>query len=280
MNFFKNKYIIALIIATVIIFLIMSLFVEGREEVSIFENIVGVVVSSAQRVVTGIGDGVGSIGIYFSDINRLNRENNELKSELLRAQNDTREISSLRDENQRLREMLELRENSPEFDLEAAEIIARSPSNWYNTFTIDKGTRNGIAVRQPVITANNALVGYISDVGGTWARVTAITDPASAVGATIVRSRDFGIVEGDAILGRREQTRLSYIARDTNIIVGDYVETSGMGGVYPRGLLIGRVLEIRPDLHGISQYAIIETAVDFSRLTEVFVIKNPPEAVE
>jgi len=124
------------------------------------------------------------------------------------------------------------------------------------------------------------LVGYISDAGTNWARVTALTDPASAVGASIVRSRDFGIVEGDVILGRRGQTRLAYIARDTNIIIGDYVETSGMGGIFPHGLLIGRVLEIRPDLQGISQYAIIETAVDFGRLTEVFVITNPPEMVE
>jgi len=257
----------------------MSLFDRGREDVSIVENIVGVVVSSVQRVVSGIGGGIGSIGTYFSNLNRLTRENIEMRENILRLQNDVRELDALRSENERFREMLNLREAMPGFELQAAEVIAKNPGNWHNTFTIDKGTRNGVAVRQPVITSYNVLVGYISDVGTNWARVTAITDPASAVGATIVRSRDFGIVEGDAILGRREQARLAYIARDTNIIIGDYVETSGMGGIYPSGLLIGRVLEIRPDLHGISQYAIIETSADFSRLTEVFVITNPPSEV-
>jgi rod shape-determining protein MreC len=280
LGFFRNKYVISLILATLIIFFAMSLFNENREGVSVVENVTGVIISSAQRVVSSVGNGVGNIGSYFTDNNRLRRENAELSLRISRAANDVREIGSLRAENERLRAMLNLRENTQEFNLEAAEIIAKTPGNWYNTFTIDKGTRHGVAARQPVITADNTLVGYISDIGTNWARVTAITDPSSAVGAVIVRSRDFGIVEGDVILGRRGQGRLSYIARDTNIVVGDDVETSGMGGIYPRGLLIGRVIEIRPDLQGISQYAIIETAVDFGRLTEVFVIKNPPEVIE
>ncbi|MCL2838699.1 MAG: rod shape-determining protein MreC [Oscillospiraceae bacterium] len=279
MRFFKNKYVIALIVATLVIFITMSIFGRNEDGTSVVGNITGVVVGGVQRVLTGAGNSIGSIGTYFSDVNRLTRENEEFRISEQQLRNDLRELAALRDENERLRRMLNLDENNPYLDLEAAKVIAQNPGNWYNTFTINKGTRHGIAVRQPVITAGNELVGYISAVGTNWARVTAIVDPTSAVGAMVVRSRDMGVVEGDVILGRSGQARLSHISRDTNIIVGDYVETSGMGGMYPRGILIGQVLEIRPEMQGLSQYAIIQTAVDFGRLTEVFVIKNPPDAV-
>jgi len=279
MRFFKNKYVISLIIATLLIFLTMALFNANRNDTSVVGNITGVVVGGVQRVFHSIGRGFGNVGTYFMDVNRLNTENTQLRITELELRNDLRELAALREENEQLRRMLGLRDNSQHLDLEAAEVIARNPGNWYNTFTIDVGTSSGIEVRQPVITAYNALVGYISAVGTNWAQVTAITDPTAAVGAVISRSRDMGVVEGDVILARRGQGRLSYISRDTSVIVGDYVETSGMGGIYPGGILIGQVLEVRPDPHGISQYAIIQMAADFGRLTEVFVIKNPPETM-
>jgi len=252
----------------------------NAEEGTFIGNISGVVVGSVQRVISGAGSGIGNVGTYFADVNRLHREIYTLERALGQNTADALELVRLREENERLRAMLGLRESAAHFEVQAAEVIATNPGNWYTTFTINVGTSSGIAVRQPVITADNALAGYISAVGTNWARVTAISDPSAAVGVIISRSRDMGVVEGDARLGRRGQGRLSYISRDTNVIVGDYIETSGMGGIYPSGILIGRVVEVRPDPHGISQYGIVEMAVDFGRLSEVFVITNPPLAVE
>ena len=276
-SFFKNKYIISLFLATIICFLTMSIFDVSRPDISVVENVVGVVIFPVQKLFTTIGNWFGGFGAYFVDVNKYREENGKLKTEIQKLNSGARNLEVLEKENERLRKMLNLKEITHEFDLESAEIIGKNPGNWYNTFTIDKGTSSGIAKKQPVISAENALVGYISDVGTNWAKVVGVIDPASSVGAIIVRSRDIGIIEGDVSLTKEGYAKMGYISKNTNIIIGDYIETSGMGGIYPKGILIGQVLQIRPETYNISQYAIVEPAVDFDKISELFIIKNPIE---
>jgi len=276
-NFFKNKYIISLILATVIILLTMAIFDSNRPNISFVENVTGVVITPVQKLFTTVGNWFGGFGTYFADVNKYKKENAQLRAQVREINDGIRNLDVLRNENERLRRMLDLKETNPELDLESAEIVGKSPGNWYNTFTIDKGLAAGIARKQPVITADNALVGYISDVGNTWAKVVGIIDPSAAVGAIVVRSRDIGIAEGDVTLSKEGYAKFGYISKNTNIIIGDYIETSGMGGIYPKGILIGQVIQIRPEIYNISQYAIIEPTVNFDKITEVFVIKNPVE---
>lgn len=159
----------------------------------------------------------------------------------------------------------------------AASVASKDPSNWYSTFTINRGSKDGVEKNQAVVNSNRELVGQISRTGDNWAEVITILDSQSAIGATIKRSKEIGIVEGDASLRYSGKCRLGYIARDTDIQTGDFIETSGLGGIFPKGLLIGTVTEIYDENATMSKAAIIEPLADIAKLNEVFVVTDYDE---
>ncbi len=273
-KFLKNKCVLGLVVLVIVLSVVIGVINATHPDVTFVENVVNVVATPVQKLFTRMGNGVSDFFDYFSDIDKmkaeikaLKEENSHIKEELNKS-----EISSR--ENEELRKLLSLKKAYPELELETAEIVAREPSNWYNTFTIDKGAIDGINVNQPVISADRTLVGRISEVGTTWSRVITINDPGHSAGAEIVRSGEYGIVEGESLSNEGGNCRLSFISKNANIIVGDKVVTSGMGGLYPKGLTIGKILDIRPDLQGISQYAIVSPEADIDNLKAVLVLMN------
>lgn len=271
---FKHKAAFGLVVLVVIMGIAVGILNAARSDTTIFENAVNIIVTPAQKLFTNIGHGVSGFFGYFSNIDKLNDEISALKTENAELKKELSENESSRLENEQLRKLLNMKQSNTEFELEAASVIARSPSNWYNTFNIDKGAVDGIAVNQPVVAAGNSLVGRISEVGTTWATVSIISDADHSAGAQIVRSGEFGICEGDSGLAADGNLKLSFVSKNANIIVGDTVITSGLGGIYPKGLVIGKVLKIRPDIQGISQYAVITPEADIKNLRAVFVVKN------
>ena len=167
--------------------------------------------------------------------------------------------------------MLEMRERTTEYKTEAAEVIAKEAGNWFNSFTVDKGTSHGISLYDPVIT-DKGLVGYVAEAGATYSKVVSIIDSTSSVAASVKRTGDSAVVEGDLKLQEKGECRMVYVNKDSVITTGDYLETSGMGGIYPKGIYIGKIKEISDDGTGLSQQAIIEPGVDFDSVFEVFVI--------
>ncbi len=276
-NIFKNKATAWFIITILILSIAIGALNATKSEISFAENVLETIVTPVQKVITSAQNGVSDFFGYFSskekmhnEIDALKEENAKLKEQI--AKNETSHI-----ENEELRKLLSLKSGNLSYELESAEVIARNPSNWYNTLTIDKGSAHGIALNQPVVTAGNVLVGRISEIGTIWSRVSLITDPGHAAGAEITRSGEFGICEGDTGLMASGSIRLSFVSKNANIIVGDTAVTSGLGGVYPKGLIIGQVQKIRPDIQGISQYAVIKPEADFDKLRAVFIIKNAAE---
>ncbi len=270
---FKHKTGFWLIITVLVLSIAIGIF-NAASDVTFLENSIGVVLTPVQKVFTNVGDSVSGVFGYFADKEELRAEINRLKSENseLKAQINDNEGSKL--ENEQLRKLLNLKSSNTSFELETAEVIARNPSNWYNTLTIDKGAADGIATNQPVISAGNSLVGRIGEVGTTWSTVILLTDAEHAAGAQVLRSGEFGICEGEGDISSNGGCRLSFVSKNANIIVGDTVVTSGLGGIYPKGLTIGKIQKIRPDIEGISQYAVISPEADFKNLQGVFVIKN------
>ena len=184
------------------------------------------------------------------------------------------ELERYKDENERLRMMLELKSNAQDKDMVGCEVIAKDPGNWFYSFTVDKGSHHGIKVDDAVI-SNQGLVGRVTDVGHNWAKVLTIIDADSSVGASISRTQNLAIVDGDLSLADSGQCMMNFITNDSSlVVVGDTVVTSGLGGVYPAGVLIGTVSEIKSDAMGYSQYAVIDTAVDFERIREVMIIRS------
>ena len=272
-DFFTSKIVFILVSVTIILLLMMAFLTTDRTKITATENVVGTVLAPVQTLVS---QGIGSItGIfdYFRNNKMLKDTNEELMTKIDILENEKRVLEDYKTENDRLRGLLDLKDNMSQYNMVGARVIAKDPGNWFNTFTIDKGEGDGLMAKQVVIT-NGGLVGHIIEVGTNWAKVVSIIDDNNSVGCVVVRTGDIAVIDGDLEIQKDGFCKMSYVSKGSNITVGDLIETSGLGGIYQRGLLIGKVREIRPDTLSMSQYAIVEPAVDFEKISEVMVIKN------
>ena len=270
----KKRLGIVVLILVIVIFVVMGIsFATMSSNASPSGGILGATFRPVQRVLSSIGNGVGGFFGFVGDMKDMQEENIELKEEISALSTRVRDMEGYEQENERLRQLLELKSNQPEYDMVGCEVIAKEPGNWFDYFTIDKGTNDGIQKNDPVV-SGAGLVGHVTEVGANWARVQGIIDSESSVGAKITRTQDFAIADGDLALADSGRCKLSYVTQNSSLVLGDAVVTSGLGGVYPEGLLIGTVSEIKSDSLGYSQYAVIDTAVDFERVQEVLVIRT------
>lgn len=273
-KFFKNRCVLGLLIIVVVFGIVVGIVNATSTEATFFENVSQVIFAPVQKLVTRAGNGINDFFGYFSNVDKLKKELENVKTENGVLKNQLSNSESALIENEQLRELLSLKEAFPDLELETAEIIAREPANWYFSFTVDKGTADGIAVNMPVISADKSLVGRICEVGTTWSKIVTINNLEHAAGAEVSRSGERGIIEGDAELTTDGNCRLSYISKNANIVAGDNVITTGQGGIYPKGLNIGKVVEVRPDIQGISQYAVVKPTADIKNLRAISIIKN------
>ncbi len=281
-NFREHKTAVFLIAATLAVAVLIGVFAafSGRDRAGAAENLVGAAAEPGQTAASGAGGWLQGLFSYFGSVKALRAENEALKQENVALDKQVRDTEGLTQENQELRAMLNLMKTESKLDLVAAQVIAKEPSNWYSSFTINKGSNDGILKNQPVLTANKELIGQVYKVGSNWAEIITILDPDSGVGSMIERSKDLGVVEGDTALLQQGLCRLGYLARDTDIKIGDYIETSGMGGIYPKGLLIGTVLEIGEDHTNMSKYATVQPSVSIGKLSQVCVLTGFTEEIK
>lgn len=258
----------------VFIFVISALLISSainRSNVTFLDNIANVTVKPVAQFFTNISNSVDNFFNYFENKQELVQSVNELtyKNNLLEQKNAA--LSSLETENERLRNLLELKEKYPEFETTAATVIARDGSNYGRFMTIDKGTESGIQVNQAVI-SQNGLVGLVFESGHGWAKIQTILDPSTSAGCRITRTGDVSVAEGDHALVNDGMLKMLYVSKQFSILEGDFVETSGLGEIYPRGIPIGKIKEIKVSEQENSQYATITPIVDFSNIQEVLVI--------
>jgi rod shape-determining protein MreC len=264
-----RKFIIPILIFLLALSLI-SANLHSRDNMSFFESLVVGITAPVQKVVWGVIDGIGSIWRGYFYLVGLEKENRALKKELheLRLQMNRYREADLA--NQRLRALLNFKK-SIATPLLPAQLVAFDPSGWFQTILIDKGRSDGVVQDMAVVSAEG-LVGRVIGVSNHHAKVLLILDGNSAVDAYIQRSRARGVLVG---LGR-ELCLLKYVQRNEDVQVGDKVISSGMGGVFPRGLLVGTVQEVVRGSSGLFQRVEVEPAVNFSRLEEVMVVIQPP----
>ena len=220
---------------------------------------------------TKIGEGLSGFSVYFKTIDALRAENEELRRELDEYKNLVYDAELIEEENDFLSEYLGLKEEHLDFSLEDASVLGRESTNYRTLLTISKGTLHGIGVNMPIIT-DAGLVGYITEVGATWSKAVVLTETATAVGGYIERSGALGVVEGTYELRTEGLCRMVYIEAESDIRIGDKVITSGIGGVYPRGLLVGRVSAIEVDEASRTLTAIIEPAADLDSISKVMIV--------
>ena len=191
-----------------------------------------------------------------------------MEEAIRQAENDS-------DENRRLREWLGLRQQRRDLsDLETALITEHSVSNWTASMTLDKGTAHGVEVGDCVIDPTGALVGVISRAGTNWSTMRTLIDTDTSIGAQVFRTKELGVLRGEFNLMEQGQVRLDYLPADSRLLAGDLVVTSGVGGYYPSGLVIGTIDEVRPNDSGSAPYAVLTPQSDFNGLTQVAIIKS------
>ena len=200
-------------------------------------------------------------------------ENRQLREKLALQMQEGLRAQELEDENRRLREMVGFRKTNPT-RLCAASVIGRDPSSWWKTVFIDAGSDQGVQPNRAVITPAG-LVGKTVSITRTSACVLLIVDPNCKVAALVENTRDPGIVEGAFTgLGAEPLGRLEFINRDAKIAAGSTVITSGLGGVFPKGIRIGSLEQAPTSESGLYKSARVRPAADLERLEEVFVILN------
>jgi rod shape-determining protein MreC len=269
MNFFSKKWRVILIIAAAVA--ASSFVIEHFAGFNPIGAAVNTVVSPIKTgfslvagKITDFRDFIWDMRAYREDNERLEAENEELKKQ-------NRDIASYRDENERLQELLDLKTSITDYVTVTARVISFSGNNWCETIEINKGSMSDLAVGNAVLTPDG-VVGRVTEVGPNYAVVKTILDDSSAVGIRVARTGGSGLVEGDEELAAKEECKLSFLDRDTPLIVGDIVETSGTGGVFPAGFNVGTVMSISADSAGTLNYAVVTPSVDFDSLKEVLVI--------
>lgn len=249
-----------------------SVMLKGKA--GLVRNITGTAKAPVQRLVSSAAEWLESIYGYMYEYDRLLAENEQLRSELAKAQEEARNGIAAVEENERLRELLDFEEKHSDLTLEAAKIVSWTTSNWSNSFTISKGTNNGIAVGDSVITEYGVLVGQVTEVGATWATVTTTIDLNTNIGALVSENGASGLLMGDFAMMQEGCAKLAFITDGSQIFIGDTVLTSGAGGAFPQGLVIGTVSSVQAEAGGQVEYGAVEPGCDISALVQVFVVKD------
>ena len=275
MYFFqKNKFKIMLLATTVVLICVIAASTaSGAKRAGAVSDSVAGAVSPVQGGATSLAGSVRGFFNYLKNMKGYEKENEKLRERVAELEDELRKNESLKSENERLRDLLKLKENQKNFDFVAADVVAFNTDNFSRTYIVNKGLKDGVTENCAVMTAYG-LVGYVSKVGRSWSKISTITDPQVSVSASIMRVGNTAIVQGDMSLMEKGACKMTYVSKESGIEIGDFIETSGSGGIIPSGIYIGKVTEIKDDVTGVSQEAVIKPGVDFSDIDEVMIIKN------
>ena len=272
-----GKKIGILIVVLISLFCIIFFSARGRFRAPILNQAVSVVVTPFQSAISWVGSQLNYVTSNIWEIATVHQQNKMLRNEVEQLRIQNLHASEYDAENQRLRALLGYKQSATQFNLVAARVIGRESATWSCVIEINRGTRDGVDVDMAVVT-EKGLVGHVIEAGPTSSKVELILDPRSSVGTLVQRadSRVAGIVEGD--MDNPTMPRMVNIPKTADVDEGDVIVTSGFGGVYPKGLMVGTVSEMRNDEGGLLKIAILEPAVDFQRLEDVMVITASREA--
>ena len=269
---YKNKKAeIAGIIITIFILILIVVFSNSDSEISFLENAASKLVMPVQNGLTYLKNKISGNSTFFTDINNLKEENEELKQKNSELEQSLRELENIKSENETLKEYLDLTEKYGEYKTVPAYIINKDISNYSKTLVINVGSDDGIEENMTVI-ADQGLVGHVISVTNTTAKIRTIIDTSSSVSCSLSTTDESIVCKGT--LEEESALKAMYIPGDEGIIQGDSVETSGLGGIYPKGIHVGSIKRVVNTKNATDRYAIVETAVDFDKLDTVLVITN------
>ncbi len=269
-NKYKNRPAMIVAIVAIILIIIIGITAKQRENITVIEKWIGNIITPVQNVISKGINGIKQNIDFIFNITNLKTENENLKKEveLLRQ-----EVLSLNMKKSELEELKALKyalnyiEDDNKHDIISANIIGKSPSNWFNIFTVGAGEDQGVK-KDSIILDSNGLIGKVYEVGGNWAKVVSIIDNSSSVSFQIMRDSNLqGIITG-SITNEITGYLFDPLA---DIIVGDKIVTSGFG-TYPKGIIIGEITEIDKSSDHLLKTIKVEPAVNFKRITKVIIM--------
>ncbi|MFA5658070.1 MAG: rod shape-determining protein MreC [Oscillospiraceae bacterium] len=266
---FKFKILVGLF-AVIFGIMIYAATTGGKD--SAVASFFGAVFSPFQKLSTSISQKVSSGIDKFVNADNYYEENQKLKEQLGEMYNQMVDYENIKEENQYYEEILELKEEYSDLKFSPpCKVIGRTTNDIYQSFFIDKGSRDGVSLHDPVIT-KDGIVGIVDDVELTFSRVTTILSSEYPIGAYCVRTKETGIVEGSFDYAELGFSRMKFINRESEMKTGDIIVSSGHSGLIPKDMIIGIVSELVPDSSGLSLIAQIKPIVELESLTNVFVI--------
>lgn len=266
----KKSGMLGIIITIIILILLVFLSNLSIQKMSHIEGFFSGIVMPIQNGLTYMKNKIAGNKSFSTDIKNLQNENEQLQQKNKELEQTVRELEILRSENATLKEYVSLKEKYGQYETIPAYIINKDITNYSDVIIINAGEKDGVAPNMTVI-SDKGLVGHVISVTEDTAKVQTILDTSNTVSATVSTSREIIIARGN--LGKNN-LKATYIPTDANLIEGDKIETSGLGGIYPKGIYIGTIDKIYDTKNITDRYATITPAVDFSTVETVLVIKQ------
>lgn len=274
---FKNKPLLILLVAALLLG-VLALATSGNRTATWVENAVGTVTTPVQSFASQASAAITGFFQRIFKTTDADQENAQLKVKLAQYEQIEQRLAEEQQENERLRALLNYAEEQEFSSYVTARVIGMDQGVWFSVFTINAGRKQGIEEDQPVI-SSSGLVGRVTEVGATWSKVTAIIDTTSAVSVMVERTRDNGMVRGLLSGDGSELLELYYLPAGSDLVPGDIIVTNGVGGIFPKGVVLGTVIEVsRQGTDSQAGNAILQPTVDFQHIEEVMVLTNAEEA--
>lgn len=265
---------VLIIVAVVIFFLVL----RNSNEISIAENAMGSSFSRVQSFFTSAAEKIKAFANRWGDYDRLKKDYETLSLENQQLSLQLASTEEMVSENERLSNLLNAKDRYESLDPIYAKVIAREPGQWFETFSINRGSSDGIATGMSVVNGDG-LIGRVYEVGLNYSKVLCIIDTRSAVACMVQRTRDNGIMRGEiSTNASTAECYIYYLPNLNNIAPGDTVITSGTDSLYPKGLTIGIVTSVSLDAGSEGSYAVVTPSVDFQHIEEVFVLREVIES--
>lgn len=236
-------------------------------------SVFGVVMQPIQKLSATVSEKLSGLGLKFQSSGKYLEEIENLKKQLETYENELVDYEDTKNKLDSYASMLDIKEENPDYQLSPASIIGRDSLDAFYSFIIDKGSSDGVSVNDPVV-YGSYVVGVVHSVKATYSVVWTILNPKVNISSIESRTRESGYTTTTAELSLDGKCMLSGLDKSTQISVGGIVSTSGIGGIYPKGLIIGRIVDITENDYDISLNAIIEPGVSITELEDIFVITD------
>ena len=260
-----------LIIFIILLFICIGFTNGNNRKVTIIESILSEIISIPQKGYIYAKSWITNDMNFFKQVEDLQAENEKLKTENEELNAKLINYEVILSENLILKEHVNLTESYPDYKVIVADVISESASNWEEIYIINRGEKDGIKPDM-VVVAEEGLVGYVESVTNNTSKVISILDPGNTVSVRTTRTRDSLVCKGNSTLSDKNEVKLTKIPTNLTLVEGDRIETSGLGGRYPKGIPIGEVESFNIKKNPVENEAIVEAYVDFNKLETVAII--------